>query len=139
MEQESKEKDAELPDTGSIQIMTIHGSKGLEFPMVIIADMNSGNTNGGHGKTVQLSPSDANFNGLPLIAYKDEDKANDEQTDEPQFFWDLLSRQNKERDIAEQKRLFYVAVTRAQTHLVLADSRNYPSTRRKMQTVSADF
>ncbi len=139
MEQQSKEKDAELPDTGSIQIMTIHGSKGLEFPMVIIADMNSGNANGGHGKTVQLSPSDAYFNDLPLIAYKDEDKANDEQIDEPQFIWDLLSRQNKERDIAEQKRLFYVAVTRAQTHLILADSRNYPSTWRKMQDSFSGF
>lgn len=139
MEQDSNEKDAELPDTGSIQIMTIHGSKGLEFPMVIIADMNSGSGNNGHGKTVQLSPSDAYFNGMPLIAYKDEDKANNEQTDEHQFIWDLLTGQNKEREIAEQKRLFYVAVTRAQTHLVLADSRNYPSTWRKMSDSFSGF
>lgn len=64
-------------DTPKIQLMTIHGAKGLEFPCVFIVGMEE-----------NLFPS-----GLSLYSRE---------------------------DLEEERRLFYVAVTRAEKHLFLS-------------------
>ena len=125
IDQDSDEKDAELPDTGAIQIMTVHGSKGLEFPMVIVPDLTASLRNG--GLQIYTSPSDAYVNNLPLLAYKAEDKDNYEKDEDTQFIFELLKQQNKKRDIAELRRVFYVALTRAQTHILISDTSSYPN------------
>lgn len=75
-----EEKDDD--DTPKVQLMTIHGSKGLEFPVVFVAGM------------------------------------------EENLFPSALSLYSRE-DLEEERRMFYVAVTRAEKHLYLsfADTR----------------
>jgi ATP-dependent helicase/nuclease subunit A len=134
IDQDSDEKDAELPDTGAIQIMTVHGSKGLEFPMVIVPDLTASLSNG--GLQIYMSPSDAYVNNeLPLLAYKSEDKYSKDKNDETQFIFEQLKEQNYKRDLAELKRVFYVALTRAQTHILISDTSSYPN----IQNASSSF
>ena len=116
IEDNADEKEGERPDTGSVQIMTVHGSKGLEFPMVILPDMMS---KGSGRSEVYVSPEDAWIDGLPLFSYKDTDK-NDYNNDNDQnvsALYRYLKHLENERDDAETRRLFYVAVTRAAHHL----------------------
>ena len=134
IDQDSDEKDAELPDSGAIQIMTVHGSKGLEFPMVIIPDLTASLSNG--GLQIYVSPSDAYINNeLPLLAYKSEDKYSKDKNEETQFIFEQLKEQNNKRDLAELKRVLYVALTRAQTHILISDTSSYPN----IQNASSSF
>jgi len=129
------EKEGERPDTGSVQIMTVHGSKGLEFPMVILPDMMS---KGSGRSEVYVSPEDAWIDGLPLFAYKDTDK-NDYNNDNDQdvsALYRYLKHLETERDDAETRRLFYVAVTRAAHHLVLSDTVTYDERRSNQSKIS---
>ncbi|MDR1295902.1 MAG: UvrD-helicase domain-containing protein [Deltaproteobacteria bacterium] len=95
-----------LPDEGSINIMTVHRSKGLEFPVVIIPEAdarppedNSGLRISDDGQVVVKFPSETMGSRL-------------EPPEFPQF---------KDREAvfarAENKRLLYVAATRARDHL----------------------
>lgn len=122
--EEAQDKEAEPPEPASIQIMTIHGSKGLQFPMVVIPDLYSGIHEGG----IQLyiaepetigsdEPSPADL--FPAISYQARDKESSGD-DGSSFIHNHLKKQNTKRQIAEAKRLFYVAVTRAETHLALS-------------------
>ncbi|HKI46251.1 MAG TPA: UvrD-helicase domain-containing protein, partial [Balneolales bacterium] len=131
----ANEKEGERPDAGSVQIMTVHGSKGLEFPMVILPDMMS---KGAGRAEVCVSPEDAWINGLPLFAYKDTDK-NDYNNDSDQdasALYRYLKQLETERDDAETRRLFYVAVTRAAHHLVLSDTVTYNERRSNQSKIS---
>ncbi len=115
--EEARDSEAEQPDPAPIQLMTIHGSKGLQFPMVVIPDMYAGQNDGG----LQLYMADDDNDSLifPAIAYK---TGNREGTDdaEASFLYQVLKGEKQKRGIAETKRLFYVAVTRAETHVLLS-------------------
>ena len=135
IEDNADEKEGERPDAGSVQIMTVHGSKGLEFPMVILPDMMS---KGAVRSEVYVSPEDAWIDDLPLFAYKDTDK-NDYNNDSDQdvsALYRYLKQLETERDDAETRRLFYVAVTRAAHHLVLSDTVSYDQRQKKQSKIS---
>lgn len=91
---------------GQVRIMTVHGSKGLEAPVVIVAD---GRDLPRDRRRLLIDPRDEN--SLPLLS------ASSEQ--EPEIL-----RQRREtlhsRDIAEYHRLLYVALTRAEDWLIMA-------------------
>jgi ATP-dependent helicase/nuclease subunit A len=106
-----------------VNIMTIHSSKGLEFKAVFVVECESSfiNTNDmGKGK-IEISPIFGYMSQLPK-------KGNyfDGFERPPQLF--LSEFIQKKKEIAEAKRLLYVAITRAEKYLFLtADIRKKKS------------
>ncbi len=97
-----------LPETdeAAVQIMTIHGAKGLEFPVTILSGMTSLSTPRAHGISLLWEPM-----GLPQLALNKEMKTAQHQ---------LRADIETEMDSHEKLRLFYVAATRARDHLVVS-------------------
>ena len=92
----------------AVRLMTIHGAKGLEFPVVIVADL--GRQGGGDSPAVIV---DDDHVGLRLPALGD--AAAEEAFDYPR-----LNEARKEAEVEEERRVMHVAVTRAEELLVLS-------------------
>jgi ATP-dependent helicase/nuclease subunit A len=110
------ESDLADQDVGnSVQVMTAHAAKGLEFPIVIIAAMDKGTQR--NSAPVTFTPD---F-GLGL-------KWSDTVCEKPNKdgLEDSWQRRNsqalEQRDKQESNRLLYVAMTRAEEHLILSYS-----------------
>lgn len=97
-------------DRDAVQIMTVHASKGLEFPVVVVADL------------WKMGEPDAKR--VPIFHRPDPDNSNQRHraidvgwvNSSPDVSGVAL-RKNEEH--AEKKRLFYVAMTRAKHHVSL--------------------
>jgi ATP-dependent helicase/nuclease subunit A len=89
-----------------VRVMTIHASKGLEFPIVALANLGSQNRN-----DVEPVP-ERQARRLHLRV-----KSGDNEFKTPGF--DTVWALEKAQKAAEEKRLLYVAVTRARDHLVV--------------------
>jgi ATP-dependent exoDNAse (exonuclease V) beta subunit len=94
-----------------VRIMTIHKSKGLEFPIVILASMGSAPK---HMTTPAWYDAPQGEDAIPVPRHM-----------QPYgTVGNILFERDKEMllgmERAEMKRLFYVALTRAQTHLILS-------------------
>ena len=101
------------PDDDAVRIMTIHGSKGLEFPIVILAGV-------GASPAVRVPPVIFTPNGAEFTA-----GASDGRVETLGY---IAARGNEiTHEVAERARLLYVAATRARDHLVI--SRHHNSTR----------
>ena len=102
--------------TGGVEIMPVHQSKGLEFPVVIVA--NAGNTgiNDRSGSSpAYISPVDGlSFN---LMHETDGTAASAGRCN---YFYSRGREENRAREEAELRRLLYVALTRAESHLVVS-------------------
>lgn len=96
-----------------VNILTIHKSKGLEFPVVIIA--NSGNTGAGRGDSGLYHFSETY--GLTLKLVK---KTGDGKKKGINYFYKLSEEEERRKELAETKRLLYVAATRAKDHLFVS-------------------
>lgn len=106
-----RESEAELVAQGAVTLMTVHGSKGLEFPYVIIpsADWVRSATDRAILRAheayglVCMPPirDDGEKSPVPMVAA-------------------LIKSLEKARDDAERRRLFYVAATRAQDYLLIS-------------------
>jgi ATP-dependent helicase/nuclease subunit A len=93
---------------GQVRIMTVHGAKGLEAPVVILAD--------GRELTERQEPSVAWTAALLSVC-----PCSPPQPDEePELLTEPPPRLLHGRDIAEYHRLLYVALTRAEDWLVVA-------------------
>ncbi len=99
---ESGDLDSGLNDEKSVKIMTVHSAKGLEFKNVIISNL-----------VDRKFPSDEKNNSLE-IPFK-------------------LSNENNSKDdhLREERRLFYVAMTRAMDGLFFTSADDYGGVRRK--------
>ncbi len=106
--------DLDAPREGErgVQIMTIHKSKGLEFPVVIIPECDNKGRNEYLAQPYFYAPGI----GIALSTRNAENTSSN-------CFYDELREENDLQKFAELKRLFYVAVTRAQSRLVLSGSR----------------
>jgi len=93
-----------------VRLMTIHQSKGLEFPFVIVADVDRPKR--GSTTSALLHPTLG-----PLVRVK---PALDDT--KPVIGLDMHKALEEAEDDAEFDRLFYVATTRAADHLVLSGS-----------------
>lgn len=113
MDEEAKEKEGVVDDSGSIHFMTIHGSKGLEFPLVVLPDL--GPTKPSDRNVAVRSPRDVPDSETWIIP---KGVNNEEASTYHGAMYHHVRNQVKLRESAEQKRMFYVACTRAKNHLI---------------------
>jgi len=116
----------------SVTVQTIHAAKGLEYPIVIMANMNSGS----------FPPRSG---GSSVIQYQDpvglrQRKVYSEEQAFPHVYdnWrsDVL-RRCLPREYDEERRLLYVAITRAEQHVLFAGGED-PNTFLKELPVEVD-
>ncbi|MCO4768644.1 MAG: UvrD-helicase domain-containing protein [Deltaproteobacteria bacterium] len=118
------EGDATLDATAPVVLMTIHQSKGLEFPTVVLPDIaqllrfraNDAMLLARLPSPNEESPSDAPDRWEPGIAIPIVEDGKRERRD--MLLRRLIRRQDRWEDIAEARRLLYVAATRARDRLV---------------------
>lgn len=96
--------------SNAVRLMTIHSSKGLEFPVVILADLNKPFRRESPGSGFYL---DSDLGICPMVV----DQAAGRSY--PSLLVFSAQRQQKLRLIAEETRLLYVAMTRACDQLIL--------------------
>lgn len=94
-----------------VRLMTIHRSKGLEFPIVIIPELDRQFNFRKQGNQVFHKQV-----GLGMTIPLEE-----EATAEPSL-WEEIKLKNKREEISELKRLLYVAMTRAKQRLIMVGS-----------------
>jgi ATP-dependent helicase/nuclease subunit A len=113
--------DLPLERSPGVKIMTIHKSKGLEFPIVFIYGA------GNHGQNVRNSALAA-YNtewGVSLNLKPPEDFPAEAAGN---YFFDLSRETEKQKEEAELRRLLYVAMTRAEDTLVVSGIKNTKNT-----------
>lgn len=118
--QEIKEGVAQvdLPDGYAVRIMTVHASKGLEFPVVVLANLERNTSSPGTGLVLDEKIGV----GLPIRVHGTGERTAD-------TFVRMFTKEVRgAKEIAEKKRLFYVAMTRARDHLILSyvEGKNFP-------------
>ena len=105
-----------------VKIITIHSSKGLQFPIVFVAGIDS--------KFVERQFAGYKENRFLFdmeegICFDPIDNNRNEYTTLKKFYVNLI---NKRKYRAEKLRLFYVALTRAKDKLILTSSKGIPYT-----------
>lgn len=105
----------EFESRNAVKIMTVHKAKGLEFPVVFVPGLDAAfsyarNTSllldDDYGIGMKLSNPDKDFDQDATMLHK--------------YVYERLC----QKVVAEEKRLLYVAMTRAQNHLVLSATMN---------------
>lgn len=121
---ETPDSEASLDELPAVQIMTIHASKGLAFPAVILADVGSR----GNNHSISLSPLDDGFrdpktgeHSLRLFGSNILETQRLNSEDSESVLSSFLKQVHKEREEAELRRKLYVAITRPETHLIITD------------------
>jgi ATP-dependent helicase/nuclease subunit A len=93
-----------------VRIMTVHGAKGLQAPVVILADVTSDPTKK-PDQSVELLMDEGHK--IPLLPIRKAEQSGQ--------LLEIVERQ-KTRELQEHKRLLYVAITRAEERLIMAGS-----------------
>lgn len=121
--QEVRESDSTAmgEEVQAVKMMTVHAAKGLEFPVVFLADLGR-SRNSQQGQSALAVP----HAGFAL-------RAKNPATGKSETPWMLSQLQEirKKQDNEERKRLFYVAVTRAENRLILSGVWEQPKTEKE--------
>ena len=102
----------EAEDHDGVRILTIHSAKGLEFPVVAVADLGRDLLLGGWPPALRIGRGDPPDIGMRLARLGSDNQ--------PIYAMEELKKGDDEREAAEELRLFYVAATRAQERLILS-------------------
>lgn len=103
-------------DPNAVQIMTLHAAKGLEFPIVILAGIAG---KGGSSPTTLWSDALGPSLSLPAMAFHEGPPPTVDS--EPTNLVHTLNAMYRERrEMAEDRRLLYVGLTRAKDHCVIS-------------------
>lgn len=111
--QQETEISPEMPATeaaNAVRLMSVHQSKGLEFPIVVFADLGKRFNQDDQRGTLML---DEYYGLCPQVQ-----PPNQRQRYPSAVFWLAKQRQRREA-LGEELRLLYVALTRARDHLLL--------------------
>jgi ATP-dependent helicase/nuclease subunit A len=111
----------------AVRLMTIHAAKGLEFPVVCLADL-------GRQPNTQTPDLlvDGERVGLRLVRL-------DGERSKPALDYEQLCRERREREAQEEDRILYVAMTRARERLLLSgavDFERWPGSRQAPTAIS---
>ena len=98
----------------AVTIMTIHGAKGLEAPIVALFNINADSGGGERGVSLSFD----NHLGMSFKMFRLRDNGTLEHYKTPLHY--MASKQDDIAEEAEMKRLLYVALTRAKDHLILS-------------------
>lgn len=103
----------------SVKVMTIHGSKGLEFPIVFVANLSSDHRSRSSGKI----NTDIDYGvGMRVVRHG-------QHLILDSFMFNLIERTGIMQELSEEMRLLYVAATRAKEKLIftspLSERDNY--------------
>ncbi|OIJ10248.1 hypothetical protein BKP35_14205 [Anaerobacillus arseniciselenatis] len=108
------EAEVELAEGNMVHIMTVHASKGLEFPIVFLPDLAKAQK--GDSGSIRFDKD------VRLAVQYNKEKENDplktDKKSSPSF--ERIKQVAKDQAVEEAKRLFYVATTRAKDYLVLS-------------------
>jgi ATP-dependent helicase/nuclease subunit A len=109
----------------AVRLMTIHAAKGLEFPVVCLADL-------GRQPNTQTPDLlvDGERVGLRLMRL-------DGARSTPTLDYEQLCRERREREAEEEDRILYVAMTRARERLLLSGAVDFERWPRARQAPSA--
>lgn len=109
---DSDMKPVEKPeqDINSVKVMTIHGSKGLEFPIVFLAAIHKRFNFEDFRKPIILT----NHNGLGIDYFDEKDYIK-----YPSIVKKTLINQQKRKELSEELRKLYVSMTRAREKLFM--------------------
>lgn len=112
----------------AVRIMTIHKSKGLEFPVVILASLGSGFRYSSRNEDAVMH-KDLGI-GLEYVDYESNCKSET-------LMQTLIKSRRREEGLAEEMRILYVAMTRAMDELVLVGGMKNPE--KKFEKLEAAF
>lgn len=125
--------------TDAVNVMTIHGSKGLQFPIVFVVDLNHQFNSRDTSSDLVVEP----HLGIGIRYVGDSPMKGENQSltaDQIKVVYDLpqrtvvanaINRANR----AEEMRLLYVALTRAEQRLILTGSVNEKNSRNNLSTL----
>nr|WP_298680519.1 UvrD-helicase domain-containing protein [uncultured Treponema sp.] len=133
---EERIEDMEIPlehGGDAVKIMTVHKSKGLEFPIVCIPDC------GNAGKLEKKEGMVFLHKDLGPVIHLPPETKNDPSAN---IFFEELRQEANAKHLAETKRLLYVAVTRAKVRLLMSgvqetggDIEELPETPRTLEEI----
>lgn len=105
-----REPDAPPEDSANaVNVMTVHSAKGLEFPVVFVSALHKG---------VETSPPVVAFSRHIGLGARWHNPATGEDKDD--LYQHAIREERNRREEEESNRLLYVAMTRAEQHLVLS-------------------
>ncbi|MGA2172828.1 MAG: helicase-exonuclease AddAB subunit AddA [Sedimentisphaerales bacterium] len=111
----------ESPAGNVVRLLSIHKSKGLEFPVVFVADLD-GEFNKKDAAADCLVDEQSTL-GLRVIDPDDNSRLDS-------MGWQVITERARRKSLAEEMRILYVAMTRAMDRLVLVGRKDSDSCRR---------